>query len=102
MTWILIVYLVALLLLAYKHEKIVNLHAFRVSWVFFTLVLGCHFLFTLFRAGNFRDPREMMLVEIWATGLPWLFFSISFFALMFALLPFSQSPRIPESSSNQP
>jgi len=102
MTWILIVYLVALLLLAYKHEKIVNLSAFRVSWLFFTLVLGTHFLFTLFRAGNYRDPRDMALVEIWANGLPWFFFSISFFVLMFALLPTSQPPRFPDSPPSHP
>ena len=97
MTWILIAYLVALIFLAYKHEKIANLTAFRVSWLFFTLVLGSHFLFTLFRAGNFGSSRAMTLVEIWANGLPWFFLTINFFVLMFTLLPTSQAPRVPNS-----
>lgn len=81
MTWILIVYMVALVCLAANRERLPKNVSLGGAWIWFSLVPISRFVFALFRAGNLRNPKDLALVEIWADGIGWLFLGISFFCL---------------------
>ena len=88
MTALLTGYLVGLFYLAINSDKIASKDAFRVAWIFFSLIPVSHCVFTLFRAGNIGGrTSSLVLVEIWADGFAWLFLAISLFCLLGALLP---------------
>jgi hypothetical protein len=36
-----------------------------------------HFVMSLFRAGNLRQPGEMLEIQIWSAGFEWLFLGLS-------------------------
>ena len=87
MTWFLIAYLLSLIYLAANKTRIEDRGAFRVAWIFFALVPVSHFVFALFRAGNSKQPGDLVLIEIWSNGIAWLLLSFSLLALMNALVP---------------
>lgn len=90
MNWILIAYLIALLYLALNRSKLPNPLALRSAWIAFALIPISHFVFTLFRIGNLRDPRALALVELWADGIAWLLLGISFLFLTASIAPASR------------
>jgi hypothetical protein len=91
MTWLLIAYLIALLYIALRRAVVPNGHAFRKAWIAFALIPISHFFFTLLRAGNFGDSRDLALVEIWADGVEWLLLGISMIFLTGTLVPGSSA-----------
>ncbi len=38
-------------------------------------------VFALIRANNYRDPRDLLLTEIWQNGFVWLFLGLSIYGL---------------------
>ena len=87
MNWILIAYLLVLIFLAVKRDRFANSSALRSAWITFALIPISYFVFALFRAGNFRDPRDLALIEIWANGVEWLLLGISMLFLTQMIAP---------------
>jgi hypothetical protein len=81
MNWLLIAALLALTFVSCNVEKAGNRSALRMAWIWFAAIPFSHFVMALFRAGNFRNPRDMALVEIWSDGFAWLFLGLSIFSL---------------------
>jgi hypothetical protein len=100
MTWLFIAYLIALLYIALRRAVAPNAHAFRKAWMAFALIFISHFFFTLLRAGNFGDSRDLALIEIWADGVEWLLLGISMIFLTGTLVPGSASAAF--AASNPP
>jgi hypothetical protein len=103
MTWILIAYLAALLYVSANQQKFANPAALRPAWLWFAAVPISHFFFTLIRAGNFGDPRDLALVEIWSEGFQWLLLGVSIVYLAGAVAPrrggdWTASPPPPPAS----
>ena len=86
MTWIYLVYLVGMLYLATHQNRLVNKRAFRLAWKWFAVIPISHFVFALFRAGNFRSSGDLVLIEIWADGIHQLLFGISLILMLGALV----------------
>ena len=86
MTWIYLVYLAGLLYFAANQHRLVNKKAFRLAWIWFAVIPISHFVFALFRAGNFRSSGDLLLVEIWAEGIAQLLLGISLILMLGALL----------------
>jgi hypothetical protein len=91
MTWLLIAYLIALLYIALRRGTSGNADAYRRAWIAFAAIPLSHFFFTLLRAGNFGDSRDLALVEIWADGFEWLLLGISMLFLTGTLAPNSRA-----------
>ena len=87
MTWIYLVYLVGLLYFATNQNRLVNKNAFRLAWIWFAIIPISQFVFTLFRAGNYRSSADLVLIEIWADGIAQLLFGISLILMLGALVP---------------
>jgi hypothetical protein len=100
MNWILIAYLLGMLYLATRREKLSDLVAFRTAWICFALIPLSDAFLTVFRAGNFNDARDLALVEIWAEGLAWAFFGLSLLFLGKSLIPVASSPLVPAAQSH--
>ncbi len=81
MNWILIAYLVVLVYLLTHRERLPNPAPLQSAWIWFAVVPLLQFLFSLFRAGNSSDGRDLALVEIWADGFTWLCLGISLLCL---------------------
>jgi O-antigen/teichoic acid export membrane protein len=86
MAWISIVYLLGLFYLAIHMDRVVDRGAFRSAWICYALIPLSNFVMGLFRAGQSRDPRAMITVEIWAEALPALFLGISLLFLLKSLV----------------
>ena len=80
MNWFLVAYLIILAYLTVQKRI-----PFGGSWSWLGVVAISHFVFALIRAGNARNPRDIVLVEIWASGFEWLFLGISIICLARAL-----------------
>ena len=91
MTWILGAYLIALLYLSVRREKSSDNGSFRQAWITFAMIPFSHFFFTLVRAGNYPNPRDLALIEIWANGFEWLLLGISLMFLTGTIAP-NRSP----------
>lgn len=87
MTWLLIVYLLALVYFAANPNKISDIGLFRGAWICFALIPMSHFVFALLRAGNARSTIRMAVIEILSDGISWLFISYSLLFLINALIP---------------
>jgi hypothetical protein len=79
MTWILIAYLLGLFYFTANQDKLNDRFAFRKAWSWLGVYAASHFVFTLFRAGNMRDVRDLQLIEVWSTGVGWLIFGVSIY-----------------------
>ena len=106
---LLIAYLLALLYLSTLKREPLKGNSLRVAWVWFSLIPISHFVFALFRAGNLRSPKDLALIEIWDTGISWLFLGISMLFLAGSMGRDSSRngdkatpPRIPDADNPQP
>ena len=100
MTWLLIAQLVGLLYFAANKDRVSNKGSFRVAWVWFALIPVSRFVFALFRAGNYRSPRDLTLIEIWSDGVGWLLMAISLLFLLKALVPSSRAAACKTNMKN--
>jgi len=91
MTWILVAYLIALIYLSTRREKSSSNASLRQAWITFALIPLSHFVFTLFRIGNYQHPRDLALIELWATGFEWLLLGISLLFLTGTIAPENSS-----------
>lgn len=82
MNWIFATYLLALVYLTTHKDKLARGNSLRGAWTWLALIPIVQFVFALMRAGNFRNPRDLALVEIWADGFGWLFLGISMLRLI--------------------
>lgn len=80
MNWFLVAYLVALTYLTVQRKD-----SLSTAWSWLGILAISHFVFALFRAGNATNPRDLILVEIWANGFQWLFLGLSILSLVGAL-----------------
>ena len=80
MNWFFAAYLIALAYLT-VHKNGSHTSSLPKPWCWLAMLPITHFVFALFRAGNVRDTRDMVLIEIWANGFEWLFVGISMFTL---------------------
>ena len=85
MNWFFAAYLIALAFLTAQKSVGLRRNSLVSAWSWLAMLAISHFVFALFRAGNSRDPRDMLLIEIWANGFEWLFLGISMFCLASAL-----------------
>ncbi|MEP4077022.1 hypothetical protein [Haloferula sp.] len=85
MTWIFPVYIVALAYLTVQKDLGDSKASLAGAWSWLAGLAISQFVFALFRAGNARNTRDMILVEIWANGFAWLFLGFSMFCLGAAL-----------------
>jgi tellurite resistance protein TehA-like permease len=81
MNWLLVAYLLALTIVSCQAAKIGLRGSLWLAWVWLAAIPFSHFAMALFRAGNFRNPRDMVLVEIWSDGFAWLFLGLSMLCL---------------------
>jgi len=81
MNWLLIASLLALTFVSCNANNVGDRRALRMAWIWFSAIPFSHFVMALFRAGNFRNPHDLTLVEIWSDGLAWLFLGLSIFWL---------------------
>lgn len=81
MTWILVAYLLLLGLFTFKPERAPSEFALRKAWTWVALIGISHAVFALFRAGNYRNPNDLMLAGIWEDGVGWLLLGLSMLAL---------------------
>ena len=81
MSWILAAYVLALALLTFKPERFPANDALRKAWTWVAIIAMSHFAFALLRAGNYTNPRDLMLVGVWEEGISWLLMGISMLAL---------------------
>jgi hypothetical protein len=72
MNWFLVAYLVALAYLTVQKKD-----SLGSAWFWLGILAFSHTVFALFRAGNATNPRDLILVEIWANGFEWLFLGLS-------------------------
>jgi len=87
MTWIYIAYLAALLYVSTNRQRFGHPGSLRLAWLYYAAIGFSHFFFTLFRAGNFSDSRDLALVEIWSEGVQWLLLGISLVYLAGTVAP---------------
>jgi hypothetical protein len=86
----LIVYLVCLVYTSFQKDKVVRPLSLRIAWTWFAWVGLVEFIFTFIRAGaygSYSGPRDrdLALIDVWASGISWLFLAVSIFALRNAL-----------------
>ncbi|HOG93157.1 MAG TPA: hypothetical protein PLE80_06260 [Opitutaceae bacterium] len=86
----LIVYLISLVYTSFQKGKIIRPSSLRSAWTWFAWTGIVEVIFTFIRAGaygRYRGPRDndLALIEVWASGISWLFLVISIFALRNAL-----------------
>jgi hypothetical protein len=81
MHWLLIASLLALTFVSCNANRVGDRGALRMAWIWFSAIPFSHFAMALFRAGSFRNPHDLALVEIWSDGLAWLFLGLSIFCL---------------------
>ena len=81
MPWLLIAQLLALTYVSCHPAAVVDRGLLRAAWCWLAAVPVSQFAMALFRAGNFRDARDMVLIEIWSNGFLWLFAGLSLFCL---------------------
>jgi hypothetical protein len=81
MNWIIATYLLALVYLSTHQERLPKRVSLHGAWFWFSLMPIGQFVFSLLRAANIRDPRDLALVEIWADGVGWLLLGISLLSL---------------------
>jgi len=81
MSWILIAYLIALALLTFKVDSPVSGKALAKAWSWIAAIGICHFIFSVLRAGNYRNAKDLMLIGIWEDGFGWLLLGISILCL---------------------
>lgn len=81
MNWLLIAFLLALTFVSCNASKVGTPAALRMAWLWFSAIPFSHFAMALFRAGNYTNPRDLALIEIWSDGLAWLFLGLSIFNL---------------------
>ena len=93
-TWIAIAYLLGLLYFVAHPEKIAIKLYFRTAWLWFAVLPLTHVLFNLFRLGNHRSPRDMVVIEIWADTAQWLCLGVSLIFLISAFIPKDPIPRV--------
>ena len=93
MNWLLIVYLLVLVFLAFKRDRFADSTPLRPAWMAFALIPISWCLFALIRAGNFRDARDLALIEIWANGIEALLLGVSMLFLTGLLAPHPWSNR---------
>jgi hypothetical protein len=98
--WILTVYLLVLIYLALKRDKFEHNAPLRPAWITFALIPVSHFVFALFRAGNFPAPRDLALIEIWADGIAWLLLGASLLFLTGMIAP--EPPSYADRSKKMP
>jgi hypothetical protein len=82
MPWVLAAYLLALALFTFKADEIVPRETLGNAWRWLAGVGVCHFIFALVRAGNTRDPQDLIVAGIWEEGVSWLLLGISIFSLV--------------------
>jgi hypothetical protein len=104
MHWLLIAYLIVLVFVAYRHDKFGRGGSLRRAWLAFAAIPLSHFFFTLLRAGNFADSRDLALIEIWSDGIVWLLLGISLWSLGGVLAPdteaatYGREPVVPPTA----
>jgi len=85
MNWFIVAYLIALAYLTAHKNLSHRRKSLGSAWSWLGILAISHFVFALFRAGNSTNPRDMILIGIWANGFEWLFLGISIFCLAGAL-----------------
>lgn len=81
MNWFLVAHLLALAYLSSIATRFADFQPVQRAWQWFALVPISRFVFMLFRAENSRDPQDLMLVEIWSSGIEALLLGISIHSL---------------------
>ena len=94
--WFVLAYGAGLFYLLLNKDKIADVSKFRQAWMQYTMAIFTEFAFTVFRAVNYASPQKMLLVEIWAKGISWLFIGLSLLALLKAILPDGDESEINE------
>jgi hypothetical protein len=105
MNHLLVALLIALAVISFRSDKAPNPSAIRMAWIWFACIPFTHVVTTLFRAGNYRNPYDIALVEIWSDGFQWLFLGLSIVSLanVFTFPPVSSStPRVSSSPPANP
>ena len=87
MNYIAILYLFGLLFFSAHSDKIINKNTFRSAWGWFSVYPLSQFALAFFRAKNYSQPQQLLLVEIWSTGIAGLILCISLNYLLNALIP---------------
>lgn len=84
--WLVVVQFLALLFFSFRQEKVLSAREFRLSWSFLSAVIVSRFVFALFRAGNYRNAHDLLLIGIWEDGVGWLLLGLSVYQLMKSLV----------------
>ena len=79
--WLLLGYLLILGVFTFYKDRWHSTEPLRGAWVAVSWLLMAMAVFSLIRAGNYKDPRDLMLTEIWQNGFVWFFFGISIYRL---------------------
>ena len=77
MTWIILIQLLVLVFLSVNRDKLESTVNLKPAWGWFSGVFLSQAAMTLFRAGYYDDTEELMLVEIWTSGLVLFFLGMS-------------------------
>jgi hypothetical protein len=81
MNWLVIALLLALTVASCQPYVAVNRGSLRAAWWWLAAVPLNSFVMALFRAGNIRNPRDIVLIEVWADGFTWLFLGLGIVCL---------------------
>ena len=81
MTWIILIQLLVLVFLSFNHKKLESTSNLRPAWGWFSCVFVSQAAMTLFRAGYYDNPQDLMLMEIWTSGLVLFFVGMSILQL---------------------
>jgi hypothetical protein len=81
MNWLVIALLLALTVASCQPYVAVNRGSLRAAWMWLAAVPLGSFVMALFRAGNLRNPRDIVLIEVWADGFTWLFLGLGILCL---------------------
>ena len=92
MNYLSVTLLVTLVVISFRSDKAPNPSGIRMAWIWFACIPFTHVVTTLFRAGNYRNPYDIALVEIWSDGFQWLFLGLSILALVNVFAP-AAAPR---------
>lgn len=77
MNWLLIAYLLCLTFISFSPGSRGAPLGLRGAWICLAAIPFSYFFMALFRAGNFRHPQDIVLIEIWSDAFAWLFLGLS-------------------------
>jgi len=81
MTWIILFLFLVLSYLSVYRDRLESTSNLRPAWGWFSGVFLSQAAMTLFRAGYYDNPQDLMLIEIWTSGLVLFFLGMSILQL---------------------